>query len=160
MKNLPLELKQEITLYIGFIKTLCLFPNIAHYIYDPKKYTWSWSAETGHLEIIKWLHHNRTEGCTTWAIDWAASNGHLEIIKFLHKNRTEGCTKLAMDWAAKYGHIKIVKWLHLNRTEGCTTDAMDWSARNGHLEIVKFLHLNRIEGLQIRTWMVLRLMDT
>ena len=37
MKNLPLELKQEITLYLGFIKTLCLFPNIAHYIYDSEK---------------------------------------------------------------------------------------------------------------------------
>ena len=86
-----------------------------------------------HLDVVKFLHENRTEGCTTNAMDWAAENGHLDIVKFLHENRTEGCTKDAMNWAAQDGHLNIVKFLHENRTEGCTTYAMDMAAENGHL---------------------------
>jgi hypothetical protein len=33
------------------------------------------AAKNGHLEVIKWLHMNRTEGCTGQAILQAASNG-------------------------------------------------------------------------------------
>ena len=171
MKRLPLELKQEITLYLGFIKTLCLFPDIAHYVYEREEYTWGWATTNGHLQTVKWLHKNNIkgfsyveqaynslniatrvnityyiEGCTKQSMKFAAENGHLEIVKFLHKNRTEGCTKSAMDRAAMNGHLEIVKFLHNNRTEGCTTDAMDCAASNGHLETVKWLHENRTEG--------------
>ena len=69
----------------------------------------------------------------------AAKYGHLDVVKWLHENRTEGCSVAAMDWAAKNGHLEVVKWLHVNRTEGCTEDAMDCAAENGHLEVVKFL---------------------
>ena len=54
----------------------------------------------GDLDVVKWLHENRSEGCSIWAMDYAANNGHLEIVKFLHENRTEGCTTCAMDNAA------------------------------------------------------------
>ena len=47
-------------------------------------------------------------------MNWAAINGHLELVKFLHKNRKEGCTEYAMDLAAKYGHSEVVKWLRDN----------------------------------------------
>ena len=43
-------------------------------------------AERGHLEIVKWLHFNRTEGCTTKAMDCAAEKGHLEVVKCLKEN--------------------------------------------------------------------------
>ena len=105
-------------------------------------------AMNGHLEVVKWLHENRTEGCTTDVIN-GALNGHIEIVKFLHENRTEGCTTDVINGAAANGHLEIVKFLHENRTEGCTTDAMDNAAYNGHLEVVKFLHENRTEGCTI-----------
>ena len=38
-------------------------------------------------------------------MDDAARNGHLEVVKFLHMNRREGCTNKAMDSAARNGHI-------------------------------------------------------
>jgi hypothetical protein len=41
------------------------------------KYTMACAARNGHLEIIKWLHQNRTEGCTTDAIDFASKGGYL-----------------------------------------------------------------------------------
>jgi hypothetical protein len=70
--------------------------------------------------VVQWLHENRTEGCTTKAMDDAAENGHLEVVKWLHANRTEGCTTNAMDWAAMEGHLEVIQWLHHNRTEGCS----------------------------------------
>ncbi len=44
------------------------------------------------LLIVKWLHYNRTEGCTTEAMDWAAYNGNMTGLEWLLLNRTEGCT--------------------------------------------------------------------
>jgi len=100
------------------------------------------AAENGNLKLIKWLHNNRTEGCTKYAMNVAAAKGYLKIIKWLHKNRTEGCTTDAMDQAACYGHLKVVKWLHYNRNEGCTKCAMDYAVENGHLKVIKWLYKN------------------
>lgn len=132
-----------------------------------------YAAEHGHLEIIKWLHANRSEGCTEWAMDGAAKNGyidivrwlndnnkgctvdamdfaasygHLDVVKYLHGNRNEGCTKSAMTSASAHGHLHVVQWLHINRKEGCTSYAMDAAAREGHLAVVQWLHANRPEG--------------
>ena len=52
-------------------------------------------------------------------MNWAAQGGHLEVVEFLHFNRSEGCTTLAMDRAAEEGHLEVVEFLNLNRTEGC-----------------------------------------
>ena len=69
------------------------------------------AAENGNLKLIKWLHNNRTEGCTKYAMNVAAAKGYLKIIKWLHKNRTEGCTRDAITNAVEYNHIETVKWL-------------------------------------------------
>jgi hypothetical protein len=44
----------------------------------------NYAARNGHLEVIKWLHINRSEGCTDDAINWAAAKGHLEVIKIYY----------------------------------------------------------------------------
>ncbi|KAF1772716.1 Ankyrin repeat-containing domain [Phytophthora cactorum] len=49
---------------------------------------------------------------TSRAMDSAASNGHLEMVKWLHEHRDEGCTMDAMNRAAWNGHLDVVKWLH------------------------------------------------
>ena len=48
---------------------------------------WIMHAENGHLDVVKFLHENRTEGCTKYAMDYASRNGHLDVVKFLRKNR-------------------------------------------------------------------------
>jgi phage tail protein X len=98
-----------------------------------------YAASYGHLDIVKWLHENRTEGCTEQAMNLAASYGHLDIIIYLHTNRTEGCTFRAIDYAAAHGHLEVVKFLYENRKEGCTVDAMNYANNKGHLDILKFL---------------------
>ncbi|OWZ24626.1 hypothetical protein PHMEG_000307 [Phytophthora megakarya] len=42
------------------------------------------------------------------AMDGAASSGALEVVKWLHRNRTEGSTTAAMNEAARNGHIRVV----------------------------------------------------
>ncbi|ETW05041.1 hypothetical protein H310_04086 [Aphanomyces invadans] len=103
------------------------------------------AAAYGQLETVRWLHENRSEGCTVNAMHNAAHEGHLSVVEFLHFNRSEGCGAQAMDLAASNGHLHVVQWLHKNRTEGCTVEAMVWAAGNGHLDIVKWLHENRPE---------------
>jgi hypothetical protein len=44
------------------------------------------AAENGHLEVIKWLHQNRHEGCTIKSMENATENDHQEVIKYLREN--------------------------------------------------------------------------
>ncbi|EGG18677.1 hypothetical protein DFA_04173 [Cavenderia fasciculata] len=131
------------------------------------------AAKNGRLDIVEYLHLNRTEGCSTLAMDKAAMNGHfnvvqwlhwnrkeggttnaldfastLEIVEFLDKNRQEGATKTAMDNAALMGRLDIIKYLDKNRTEGCSAQAIDNSIRNNHPDITKWLVENRSERFQ------------
>ncbi|KAJ3110586.1 hypothetical protein HDU96_006462 [Phlyctochytrium bullatum] len=103
-------------------------------------------ARPKHLEILKFLHEHRDEGCTVAAMDQAAANGILEVVEFLHHSRTEGCTQLAMDRAAGNGFLSVVKFLDLHRTEGCTSQAMDLAAQGNHLAVLRYLHDRRTEG--------------
>ncbi len=48
----------------------------------------NYAAAGGHLDIIKWLSHNRSEGCTTKAIVYAERNGHMNISKWLYNNNS------------------------------------------------------------------------
>uniref|UniRef100_K3W8V4 Ankyrin repeat protein n=1 Tax=Globisporangium ultimum (strain ATCC 200006 / CBS 805.95 / DAOM BR144) TaxID=431595 RepID=K3W8V4_GLOUD len=61
------------------------------------------TAGRGHLKIVSFLHENRTEDCTTQAMDCAARRGHLDVVMFLHENRNKGCTIVVMDLAAANG---------------------------------------------------------
>ncbi|EGG22236.1 hypothetical protein DFA_04354 [Cavenderia fasciculata] len=97
----------------------------------------------GSVDIVKYLHENRTEGCTSYAMDDAAGGGHLNVVKFLHFHRTEGCSEFAMDGAAQNGHLEI--FLHQHRTEGCTIDTIEFVSQNGHIDVLKFLQENRSE---------------
>jgi hypothetical protein len=92
----------------------------------------------GHLEVVKWLHANRSEGCSYYALNQAASHGHLEVVKWLHANRTEEHSSQAMCEAAAHGHLHVVKWLYAHRPSH-TRFAIDRAVRFGHMRIVCWL---------------------
>lgn len=72
------------------------------------------AAENGMLDVVRWLHENRTEGCTTSAVDGAARDGHFEVLLFLRSHRSEGCTAQAFTAAYERSRLEILRWLAFN----------------------------------------------
>ena len=99
----------DIAAMIGYLDGIVYNTNLTF-----SKKAMNWAAENGHLDVVKWLHENRQEGCTRMAMNNAAENGHLGMVKWLHNNREEGCTMYAMNWAAAAGHLHVVNWLRDN----------------------------------------------
>lgn len=95
-------------------------------------------------KVVKFLHKNRHEGCTTAAMNNAAAGGHAPILEYLGSNLAEGCTEYAMVMAAWNGHLEIVKWLHHNRAEvsaACRlADARMWRVLPGASGIFGMCH--------------------
>lgn len=109
------------------------------------------AAGKGYLEIVKWLHEHRTEGCNSSAMDSAASDGNLEVVKFLHQNRSEGCTSAAMENVVQNGHLHVVQWLYDNWSEDVSAEILDIAAVSGHLNVVKWLYKNGVRCDERRT---------
>ncbi|KYR03033.1 hypothetical protein DLAC_00523 [Tieghemostelium lacteum] len=95
------------------------------------------AATNGNLKLLKFLHYNTNQGCSTNAMD----NGSLEVVKFLHENRSEGCTTYAMD----NGSLEVVKFLHENRSEGCSIEALNKPDKSKYQEVLQYLLTNRPE---------------
>ncbi|QBZ81494.1 ankyrin repeat domain containing protein [Pandoravirus celtis] len=124
-------------------------PDVRH-IYTATPKAMDAAAAAGHLEAVRFLDENRTEGCTVAAMDDAAAAGHLDVVIYLHEHRTEGCTKAAMTLAAAHGHLDVVQWLHANRTEGCRKNAALLAHINGHQAVSAFVCAQGL-GLDIRS---------
>jgi hypothetical protein len=69
----------------------------------------------------------------------AAEKGYIDIVKYLHENRKEGCSANAMGRAAMFGHFDVVKWLYENRTEGCINNDIGNTLHYGYNDIFEFL---------------------
>ncbi|KAJ3097459.1 hypothetical protein HDU97_004869 [Phlyctochytrium planicorne] len=100
-----------------------------------------------HFEVVKYLIERGWEGNVIELMENAAGLGLLKLVKFLHPRIPDGqMTAKTMDVAAGSGHFDILKFLHFQRTEGCTSKALDAAATQGWLDIVEFLHHSRKEG--------------
>ncbi|OWY92057.1 hypothetical protein PHMEG_00039089 [Phytophthora megakarya] len=95
--------------------------------------------------MLDWLHKNRSEGCTSAAMDGAAANGNLEMMKWLHENSTAGCTNKSTKAAARLGRLDILEWLHQHSLSHITVKTMNVAAANkqfkagGHLRVVQWI---------------------
>ncbi|EFA75794.1 hypothetical protein PPL_10849 [Heterostelium album PN500] len=96
-------------------------------------------AGNGSLDVIQFLHFNRTDGCTAQAMVNAASKGNLAVVQFLNFNRTEGCNHLAIDYSLIHKHFDTAKWLLINRSDEFTTISIECAACEGNLEILQLL---------------------
>ncbi|KAJ3108762.1 hypothetical protein HDU97_000162 [Phlyctochytrium planicorne] len=65
------------------------------------------------LSFLWYLHKYlpEHEGWTAELMDAAAGRGLLDNVKFLHKNRTEGCTCEAFKNAIREGHLEVIEFL-------------------------------------------------
>lgn len=126
--------------------------------------TMSAAAGGGHLAVVKWLHENRSEGCTAAAMNNAAGqachepgckrnvsccddkrpdsfvDNQIAMLKWLKSNRSEGCTSLAMHMTAYRGNLVVLRWLPENTSVRPLPRTMDNAADGGRLDIVKWLH--------------------
>ncbi|OQR88738.1 hypothetical protein THRCLA_22804 [Thraustotheca clavata] len=130
------------------------------------------------IDLVQYLYQHRTKGCTTAAMDYAAENGHLNVVRFLHENRSEDaqlmrwtwllkreshfwdvvkylvyirtdiCTTMILAIAAEYGHLDVVRYLDEKHSIGFGYYAIDKAAMNGHLEIIQYLVHKKLQILQ------------
>ncbi|TDH71456.1 hypothetical protein CCR75_006493 [Bremia lactucae] len=89
--------------------------------------------------------------CDRGAVDNAASQGHLEVIEWLHTNRSEGCSRLAiknfsyrctsnsMCQAAENGYLSMVKRLNANMPESHTARTINYAVQYCHLDVATLL---------------------
>lgn len=75
-------------------------------------------------------------------MDEAAANGHLDVVRWLHEHRTEGCTRAAMNGAALAGDLAMLEFLRSSRSEGCTAQAFVNAYNGNHLEVMVWLEAN------------------
>ncbi|KAL4133930.1 hypothetical protein PRIC2_004245 [Phytophthora ramorum] len=84
--------------------------------------------------------HGDFRAWTVKAMDGAAARGRLDIMQWLHDNRTEGCSTEACLAAAMGGHLDVVKWLsEFYPDEFYPVEAMTLAAQNGRIGVVRFL---------------------
>ncbi|OQR87208.1 hypothetical protein THRCLA_22927 [Thraustotheca clavata] len=72
---------------------------------DAMYYSWTRQHKVGNLGIIKYfqeLHIDDICSKMQWILQ---QRGYLDIVQYLHENRSEGCTQNAMKAAAENGHL-------------------------------------------------------
>jgi ankyrin repeat protein len=95
------------------------------------------------ITMLEWLNTNRSEGCSSAALDMASRSGNFVVLKWLHANTmVRPSSADPMEAAASDGRLDIVKWLHAAYPECCTDVAMIKAAEHGHLDVVKWLNSN------------------
>ncbi|KAL2914244.1 hypothetical protein HK105_206188 [Polyrhizophydium stewartii] len=98
------------------------------------------AACIGNLALVKGMHE-RGFGCTTAAMDGAAENSHGNVVRFLHDNRTEGCTRTGLARALNIMDHEIVDLMLASPVSGSVKDAQKvlykWSLTE---QVVRILH--------------------
>lgn len=104
----------------------------------------SYAARCGNLEIMKYFHDKCKSPyiCSVLAMDEAARIGRLDILVWLHNNRTEGCTFAAMIEASRKGHLDVVKWLHINRHENNMSASLECAIQYRQYDVLDYLYKN------------------
>ncbi|EFA78726.1 hypothetical protein PPL_08187 [Heterostelium album PN500] len=96
------------------------------------------AAEHGFMEIVIYLHENGWPSSSA-AIDFAAGNGHLDVVKYLFTNRTEGCTIVAVNKSAGNGHLDVIRYLVEEKHREVTEESVTNAAINGHYETLRYM---------------------
>lgn len=96
------------------------------------------AAGRGDLEMVKVLTNHKAK-TTRKAMENAIANGHLEMIKWLHADRSERYPSSGLCIAARNGQLEIVKWLINNQIGSNGSKAVKIAVAHGHLAVVEWL---------------------
>jgi ankyrin repeat protein len=98
--------------------------------------TWEYLF-TQERNIIDWIN---------WGLMWSAEYGHINIVKYLVENGADIHARddLALRISAENGHKKIVEYLTENGADIHARDdqALRLAAQNGHKEVAEYLTEN------------------
>ncbi|EGZ13060.1 hypothetical protein PHYSODRAFT_334877 [Phytophthora sojae] len=102
------------------------------------------AAANGHLNVVKFLHEHRKEGCSKDATNEAAAGNHLEILKYLCSTVGAKCSSVSVKAAAVNGHLDTVKWLveEPSTRVSCTIKVMKAAMKAGQCDVVKWLYFH------------------
>ncbi|KAG2772422.1 hypothetical protein JG687_00004897 [Phytophthora cactorum] len=75
-------------------------------------------------------------------MDDAARNGHLEILKWLHTNRSEGCTHRAFSHAVNNGQLRVAFWLRSRSLNLAPPNIQFWLRSKNQFDVLLFLRVN------------------
>ncbi|KAL7746944.1 Multidrug resistance-associated protein 1 [Sorochytrium milnesiophthora] len=100
---------------------------VRHYPEQLTEDALSWVAEYSRADIIEHLHMLPNAPFSAATMDSAAASGDLELVRWFHLNRKEGCTAYAMKRAAQSGYLSIVKFLHEHDYPMCKWRAIERS---------------------------------
>ncbi|KAL2914247.1 hypothetical protein HK105_206191 [Polyrhizophydium stewartii] len=82
------------------------------------------AARIGNLDLVQHMHE-RGFSCTTAAMDGAAENSHGNVVRFLHDNRTEGCTRTGLAHAVNNRDHEILDLMLASPVSGSVKDAQE-----------------------------------
>jgi hypothetical protein len=111
---------------LWFVKGLFLLDKIKPHLskYKKKDLYPRMAAKAGSINSLMFFSENQFGLFTTDTMDDAAAEGNLEIVKWLHENRSEGCSLHAINKACEGNHVSVAEFLCNNRKEGFTPDAI------------------------------------
>ncbi|EFA75784.1 hypothetical protein PPL_10839 [Heterostelium album PN500] len=101
------------------------------------------AAENGHIEVVRFLHENRTEGCRVYTMEKVVANVDFDVFKYLFENRKElDIPAKTMDYFAKYKDSSALQWLKDNSTLQCSHEAYLNAIDKANLPIIKWIREN------------------
>ena len=71
----------------------------------------AYAAESGHLEVLKYLHEEVKAPWDWRTAYWAAENGHLHILEYLVERKYDKYNEVRVV-GGQYGHLDCLKYLH------------------------------------------------
>lgn len=69
------------------------------------------------MNVAKYLHEHRTEGCSDWAMHTAAAMGYKDIVDWLHKEGIGRINGFTIAVCLRKNQTEIALWLYHNRSE-------------------------------------------
>jgi hypothetical protein len=97
------------------------------------------ATRQGNLEMIKYCVANECP-ISTWACAHAAESGHLEILKYLREEVKAPWGWMTAANAAENGHLHILEYLVERKYRKYGVYACENAAAYGHLDCLKYLH--------------------
>ena len=110
----------------------------------PDQITLNNAAESGCLELVRWLCEEKQLAPDQETLERAAISGNLKVVLWLYRKKQLTPTQETLEKAMKSGNVKLIKWLYYNtfaKKKLYISEAMYYNAvKTGNVLLVNWLH--------------------